>query len=160
MVLQPRSMKQGDESIDDFVDLDDRYVDMRQESTYFHGFLLIALALGEILVSIVLALRIVILWFFLILSPFLAVLPVFSFYSWCFFGIGFGSLDGGFSWSAYCDVSLYFYFHLATHRNSYLRAVLKDLPEHRFFQTQRIFKCMLQELFTEKEEIWEVQQNS
>lgn len=79
MVLQPRSMKQGDESIDDFVDLDDRYVDMRQESTYFHGFLLIALALGEILVSIVLALRIVILWFFLILSPFLAVLPVFHF---------------------------------------------------------------------------------
>ncbi|QQS59190.1 hypothetical protein IPN35_06440 [Candidatus Peregrinibacteria bacterium] len=79
MVLQPRTMKEGNENVDDFVDLGDRYVDMRQESTYFHGFLLIALALGEILVAIILALRIVILWFFLILSPLLAVLPIFHF---------------------------------------------------------------------------------
>jgi hypothetical protein len=78
-IMQPRIIQEGETDIQGQVAIDDRYVDMRQESTIFHGILLFALSLGEAFVAILLALRIVILWFFLIFSPFFAVLPIFRF---------------------------------------------------------------------------------
>ncbi len=78
-IIQPKTYRDGDQPVTDFQDYQDRYVDMRQESTLFHSLLLFVLACGEILIAVVLVLRIIILWFFLILAPFFAVLPIFRF---------------------------------------------------------------------------------
>jgi hypothetical protein len=79
MIIQPKLYRDGDTPVTDFEDYGDRYVDMRKESTLFHSLLLFLLACREILIVLVLVLPIILSWFFLILSPFMAELPIFKF---------------------------------------------------------------------------------
>lgn len=76
----PSSFPQNEAELKEvFKDKGDLYVNRNQEPIWFNIILVVAGSVGQLLMAIVFLLRIVLLWFFLILSPFLFILILFKF---------------------------------------------------------------------------------
>ncbi len=74
----PPSFPQG-EKLNEFGELQDRFVNRNKEPIYFNIALVALGSIGQLLIALLIILRIIILWFLLILSPFLFLLFTLNF---------------------------------------------------------------------------------